>query len=279
MIKHRPIARALLGGILLFSVCSCSRGVPPKSSEEKERERMEQNGIKTVTETKVLFFAGVRQPGMVTRISEYNRQGLLIKVTDYLPGGTPEFILSYSYNSGGQLTGYTAVDAAGEFLYKVTRDYNADHTLKELYFHLPGGTYKYRTMAAYDTWGRLSEYAWYWPSGFKARNVYSYHNWNKVSDKEYDPRGRLNYEWTYRYDKENNLLQATQVNAEGKITRKILNVFKGTNLVQQTSYVEETIQKITKYAYDERELLTAMTEFSSGGKQEAIYTYQYTRWK
>jgi len=269
---------ALACCLLLSGVTSCSRSAAPKSSEEAEREQIERNRIRRITEMKVVYFAGVMQPGRVTEVKEYDRQGLLVKETDFLADGTPEYILSYTYNKDRQLSGYTAVNAAGEFLYKVTRSYNADHKLQELYFHLPGGTYKYRTVASYDKKGRLSEYAWYWTTGFKARNVYSYHGWNKISDKEYDPRGHLNYEWTYRYDTENNLLQATQVDSAGKISRRILNVYKGPNLVSQTSYIDETVQKSTGFEYGDTGLLKRKSEYNATGKIEARYTYQFERW-
>src|SRR5688572_17628188 len=149
MKRSNPLLPAVFLYMLLLMTFSCSRSAPPKTAEEKEREQMEQNGIKTITKTKVDFFAGVRQPGQIIQVREYNRHGLLVKETDYRADGTTECIISYVYNDDGQLTDYTAVNADHEFLYKVTKSYNADRKLNELYFYLPGGTYKYRTVATY----------------------------------------------------------------------------------------------------------------------------------
>ena len=264
--------------ISLLSASSCSRSSALKTPEEKEREVVLKNRVKSVTETKISVFAGIKQPGIITQVREFDTFGFVTRETDYRPDSSIECRLSFEYNKAGKLASLSAVNSGDEFLYKVTRSYDAEDKLKELYFNLPGGTYKYRTVSTYDSKGRLTEYAWFWPTGFKAKNIYAYEGWNRVSDKEYDPQGRLNYEWTYRYDQADHLLEAVQVNAEGKISRRIAYAYNGDLLMKQTSFVDEEVQKSLTYAYDDKGLLASMTETNASGKITAIFSYRNEYW-
>jgi hypothetical protein len=268
-------ARIFLFIFLLLTV-SCIEN-PIKTEEEKERELVLQNKISRTTVYRTNIRLGIKEKEELHQVRNYNPEGYLIRTTDYSDKNQIEFIYDYSYDTSDNLISITGIDSLGQLTSKVVRSYNNQNKLHELYYYLPDGTYKYRNVRTYDKDGRESELAWYWTTGFKSKNVYRYQGWNKISDTELDTEGKSAYEWKYKYDKRNNLVEAAQYYPGEILTTKIIYQYNNDNsLVRQNNYQGSALLNSIVYTYDSRKLLSSKTEYSPSGKPAVVFRYEYS---
>jgi hypothetical protein len=265
----------LSGFILSFLLSTCShRGL--KTEEQRERDWILKNRITKVTEYRTNVYLGKQQKANVSYIRLYNKAGLKIHETDFTSQGDTDLLFSYEYDSNNNPLLTTSVDKNNHLAWKVVRTYDKSNNRKELYHYLTNGTYKYRTVASYDSQGRITELAWHWTTGLRSRNVYAYDGLNKISDTEYSAEGNEAYQWKYKYDSLNNLVEAVQYYPGNVLTQKITWEFNGENrLIKQSKYQSQQLENYITFQYDSHGLLSFKTDYSSSGKPTAIFKYDY----
>lgn len=261
--------------ICLF-ISSCHKTYHIKTEEEKQREITLKNKIKSITEYRTEYRLGISMAEVPGRLQNFDNNAFLIREVDYKSNGSVDCIITYEYDSAGNLTVLKAIDQDSAFIYRETRHYNTDRSRKELYFYLPDGTYKYRNIATYDNFGRMKELAWYWPEGFKSKNVYSWIEDLKTEDTEYGPNGKFRYQWKYIYDKNGNMIEAVQRYPGNAINSKTTWEYDNDNrLISKTDYIGEAVQRVVKYQYGSNNLLAKRTELSPTGRILVTYRYHY----
>lgn len=262
--------------ILSFAVCVLSCSHKQKSEEEKERALMMKCHVSAVKETTVIFHLGIAENERLSYRHEFDKNGCKTKSIAYSETAMPERIMTREFDATGNLVCTIGLNPDSSLLYKEVRSYDETNNRKDLYFYLPDGTYKYRNSAVYDDKGKMTELKWYWPEGLKAINRYMYEGQNMLSNTEYGSEGELKYRWHYRYDRNNNLVEAMQLSPGGELNYKITRTYNAQNLlVKEENGNGDIPLKITAYEYNPQRLLTSKTEFSSGGRIAAIYNYRY----
>jgi hypothetical protein len=274
--KTRFASHAMHIGILLLVLFSACNGQRLKTEEEKERDIVLKNQIKSITEHRTNIYLGQKQQEQITQVKSFNKAGLKIHEVDFTSQGDTDLLFTYEYDSNNNLLLATAVNKSNQLMSKAVRTYDKNNNRKELYHYLPDGTYKYRTVSTYDKQGRITELSWYWTTGFKSKNVYAYEGLNKISDTEYSAEGNQAYQWKYKYDSRNNLVEAAQYYPGNILTQKITYEYNATDqLIKQSNYQNDHIEKYITFQYDSRGLLSTKTEYSSSGKPTAIFRYDY----
>lgn len=263
---------------LLFFNCtlffSCSR--PDKTNEIIGHEIILKNKVKKITEYKSIVHLGIVEKEQIINFKFFNEKGYLIKEKLFSSNGNTESVINYEYNINNNLVQKIGLDSINNLLFKETQSYDKNNNRIELFFYLPDKTYKYRNIAVYDNLGRMIELDWYWPTGLKAINKYKYDGSNKTEDVEYNPEGKFQYNWIYKYDFNNNLTEAIQFYPGKIINSKIVYSYNSENLlIKQVNYFGESIQNVITLNYDCNQLLQEKTEYSSSGRILAKYKYKY----
>lgn len=247
-----------------------------KTVEEKERDLIVKCKIKSITEYMTVIHLGIEEDEIVSREKNFNEKGLIIKEKNFSSKGNVECINFYEYDNNDNLILKTGLNEDSSLLFKEARTFDVKNNRKELYFYLPDGTYKYRNIAVYDDEGRMIKLDWYWPTGFKARNLYKYDDFKKIEDVEYDPEGKFLYKWVYSYNEKGNLIGAVQYYPNSFLNCKIIYEYNIFNMLsKQINYFRESVQGVTTFNYDKNNLLKVKTEYSSTGRVTAKYRYKY----
>jgi hypothetical protein len=266
---------AALFCLLVFCRVACNEK-PMKTDEEKNREIILANHIATITEYRTNINAGIEEREQAVQVSSYNEKGLKTKEVNYAGDGIIDFVYLYEYDADDRLATITGADKDNRLTSTVKQSYDKNHRLHELYYYLPGGTYKYRNIRTYDAKGRLKELAWYWMTGFKSKNVYDWDGVKKVSDTEYSSIGAKTYEWNYRYDGSGNMIEAVQYYPGNIRTKRTLYEYNRLNqMVKQTNYQGELLINSIAFRYDSRDMLISKTEYSSSGKPIGVTRYVF----
>src|SRR5689334_16062707 len=85
----------------LFLLIACSDKT--KSDEEKERQIVLKNKIKTITEYRTNVFLGVKQTEQLSEVKTFNSRGLKIHEVDYTNDGTTDLIITFQYDKRDNL--------------------------------------------------------------------------------------------------------------------------------------------------------------------------------
>jgi hypothetical protein len=267
--------------ILYFSFLSmlasgCSGQVKLKSEEQKQRELLLKNKIQKVGEYYTAVQLGVKQNEIIKQVRHFNEKGLAVKETVFNSEGKEDLVITYSYDANNNLILANALNKDSSILFRETSGYDKNNNREEFYHYLPDGTFKYKNIAAYDNKNRMTELSWYWPSGFRSKNIYTYDGFKKTSDVEFSENGNLTYEWKYKYDSNDNLIEATQYYSDNVINAKINYEYNFQNqLIKQTNYQGTSISSSISFTYDSRSLLIEKTEYSASGKINGIYRYSF----
>jgi hypothetical protein len=261
--------------ILFLVLVSGCAPVKTKSAEQKQKELIQRNRIRKITEYYSSVFLGIKQNETTSEIKYYNNKGLLTQEISFSSDGQADLTIIYNYDTHDNLILSMAINKDSLVIFKETTSYDSNNNRKEHYHFLPDGAYKYRNMASYDNKNRMAELAWYWPSGFRSKNVYAYNMFNKISDTEYSELGKTSYQWQYSYDANDNLIEAIQYYPGNILTRKITYEYNNNKLVKQTNYQGESIEDLTTFDYNSQNLLSVKTEYSASGKITAVSRYSY----
>ncbi|MBI4947360.1 MAG: hypothetical protein HY840_13290 [Bacteroidetes bacterium] len=259
--------------VLLLSGCL----QPQKSDEEKERDRLIRNKIKSITEYKTLFTSNMaakkEQP---SHLKIFNAKGFTVKEINYNESGTAEHILTHEYDRNDNLICSITKASDSSLLGKATRSYDEKNNLKELIYFLPDGTIEYKYTYLYNSEGKMTEMNVYWPDVLSAVHTYIYDGKKKSEDAEYSAERKLLGKWNYKYDAHGNLLEAIRSDSDSGKNKKITYLYNTINqVIRQTTYSGEALQNTQSFAYNKKYFLSVKNEFSSDGKITARYRYQY----
>ncbi len=259
--------------LILFVFPSCSNH--QKTDDENERDKMLSNKVKKMTEFTTSVYSGIDQKEYISSVVFFDNKGCLSRETKYAPDGSTESSTTCEYDLNGNRI-VTKGSIADSSAYKETRSYDGDNNRIELIHFLSVNTYKYRNIASYDKEGRMIGLDWYWPSGLCEKRKYSYENDTKIKEEAFSPTGDLLYSWAYKYDKNNNLIEAVQHNANNSVLSKILYVYGNYNLLaKKTFYAGESVQNSQTYEYNKHGLLVGKADYNPYGKIYAKYRYEY----
>lgn len=259
--------------LLVGLLSSCSHHI--KTDEETECELMQRNKVKSITEFTTPVNVGIEGKEFISKKTNFDNNGLKRKILSYDADGSIESTVTCNYDKNNNLILTQGVNSDNTS-FKETRSYDKNNNRIDLYHYLPDGTYKYKNTASYDDKGRMTELDWYWPTGLKAKRFYSYMGENKIEEKEYSPKGELYYLWEYKYDDDNNLIEAVQRKPDSTILSKITCIFgNDKQLLKKSFYSGETLQNSQTYEYDKNGLLIAKNDFNPFGKVIIKYRYQY----
>lgn len=260
---------------LLLLISSCSTDHSTKTEDQLEHEMVVKHRIKSITDYKVNFDFGVEQKEQMVHIRNFDKNGLKQKETTYTDGILTSS-RTFEYDKNGNLLTVNAIEPDSSFMFKVTMNYYENNLRKEYYFYLPSGAYKYRNLATYDKAGKMIELKYFWPDGLKAINKYKYDGDKKTEDTEYAPDGKFRYNWIYKYNKNDNLIEAIQYYPNNKINGKIINEYNLDDLlIKQTIYLEEFISTVLTFTYNAKKLVSGKIEATPGGRISAKYRYEY----
>jgi hypothetical protein len=273
--KMLKIVFALTVTIPSFFVSGCCGESKVKTEEAKQREVFLKNKIKKITEYETSVLLGVKQEEKITEVQFLNAKGLPNKKTSFRNGG-PDLSISYRYDTNDNLTLENGVNNDNSLAFKETTSYDPYNNPIEHYHYLADGTFKYKSISAYDTKHRRTELAWYWPTGFRSKNVYTYDGAKKITDTEYLEDHTKTYEWKYKYDSQNNLTEAVQYYPDDTVVFKIIYEYNPQSLlIKQTNFQGNTLSDSITFSYDSRNLPISKTEFTASGKISSVCRYSY----
>ncbi|MBI2968297.1 MAG: hypothetical protein HYY40_10870 [Bacteroidetes bacterium] len=254
---------------------ACSQAVT--TGQEKERELIKKNKIQSITEYVIFTHLGIEDKEYINHVRLFNREGLLIKETIFLKEGRMDFFAIHEYDRNNNLILTTAMKPDSSFFYKETLSYDGNHNMTEkVYFEQPNGPYFYKNTAVYDSRRRMQEYFWWWPTGLKAINTFTYDGMKMREKMECDPMGKFLYKWVFKYNEKENLTEAVQYYPDSILNSKITYKYDLFNrLTKQINYTRGSIQKTATFEYDRKNLLTSKTEYSSAGRVSAKFRYLY----
>ncbi len=274
-IRRLFIAICLFAGLSVF-VGGCLGQDRVKSEEKKQQKLFRKNKIRKVSEYRTSVLLGIKQNEQLTDIKLYNGEGLLIKQLSYNSSGQADLTKTFTYDANDNLLLLTGVSKDSTLLFKETNTYDKKNNRIEHYHYLSDGTFKYKAIADYDSENKMIELRWYWPTGFRSKNVYAYDGFNKISDTEFSETGSKTYEWQYKYDEKNNLIEAAQYYPANILTTKITYEYNQQSLlIKQTNYQGDSVSGSIVFDYDARNLLITRTEYNPSGKTSAISRYSY----
>ena len=260
--------------LLPFLFSSCTH--PQKSDDEKQRDRLIRNKIKSITEYKTSFRPNVEENEQISHLKIFNVKGFVVKEISYDENGIAEHIFYNEYDKNDNLTCTTIKNPDSSLFGKEVRSYDEKNNLKEFISFLPDGTQKFRNTYLYDEDGKVIEMDVYWPTDLSAIHKYIYEGKKKLEDIEYSASKKFLGKWNYKYDARGNLLESVQSNADSSVSCKITYLYnRFSQLTSQLTYSGETLQSTLSFVYNNKYLLSAKTESSPSGKIIARFKYQY----
>ncbi len=263
-----------------LAVCTsaCKNENKFKTDEEKEHQLALEHNIKSIKEFKTAFLGDVPQKEIRSHEIFFNEDGNKIKEMDYSSETDKGLTITYEYDKKENLISSKCLNPDNSIVFKTMRNYYADGNRKDLYFYLPDGTYKYRNTAEYDEKGNMINLKWFWPTGFKAENKYTYNDTKPMENSEYNPEGVFLYKWVYKYDKRDNLIEAIQYYPNNSINSKIDYAYNTKNqLIKQDNIIGEFVQNSLIFEYNNKNLLCTKTEYSTSGiiSSKVRFEYEY----
>lgn len=262
--------------IFVLTCLACNKGTNIKTAEEKEREMILQHKIKCIKVYETDYRIGMALPEFLAQVRTYNADGLRTDELNYNDSIRAHSVIQYDYDKNGNLISSISKGPDSNLIFREIRKYNEQNKLSELIFYLPDGNYKYRNVSTYDDNGNVQQLAWYWPEGLRAVNKYAYANGLKTEDVEYNPQGKFNYKWVYAYDKNKNQTEATQYYPDSLVSAKIISEYNNNNqLISQTTFFGNSFQGKFVMEYDNKNLISVKSKFSSPKLLSAKYRYQY----
>jgi hypothetical protein len=270
-----PITLCFLG---VFSILAqgCHGQNKVKTEEQRKRELILKNNIKKINEYQTSVLLGIKQEERLSETKLFNEKGYLERDLTFNSEGQIDLIVTYTYDANENLILQKAVKKDSSLMFRETTSYDSNNNRKDHYHYLADGTFKYRNVAFYDGKNRMTELSWYWPSGFRSKNVYTYNGDSKISDIEYSETGEKTYEWKYRYDSNYNLIEAIQYYPLNNLAQKEIYDYDAQNqLIKQTTFQNGSLSKVLTFSYDSGNLLISKTELNSSGKISSISRYSY----
>ena len=263
--------------IMGFSTCSMNSVKNPK---EHDRELILKYKIKTVTEYVTSWNLGINEHERTNNIKSYNAKGLLTKETGFLKDGNIDFNSTNQYDKNDNLLSRISVKRDGTFISKIVRRYDQKNNLTELFrFEERDGPYMYGNTYTYDSKGRMKVCNWFWPSGLKAVDTYTYKGNLMIENVNLDSKGNFRFKWVNKYDPGDNLKESTQYYPNKIIQCRIVYQYNEKNeLMELVRYFGETVQYRATYQYDKNGLLFKKMEYDPMGKISAQYRYRYEKY-
>jgi hypothetical protein len=193
----------------------------------------------------------------------------------YAADGSIESTIACDYDKNNNLVLMNGVNADGTSFREVT-SYDKNGNRLELYHYLPDGTYKFKKSFTHDSNGKEIEIDWYGHGKLIAKVFYVYDGENLIKETESSPKAELVYTWNYKYDTNNNLVEAVQIMPDNTIMKKIAYTFGNDNqLIKKISYSGEEIENSKTFEYNENGLLLFQSDFNPFGNISIKYRYTY----
>ena len=268
--------RGWLFFLFLFQFYACAMGSKEPGEEKAERELISRNKIEKATEYSASIFGGIKQKEMLVHERTFDTDGKLMTELKFIPDSILDCSIVHAYTNTGNLDSTIARNADGSLLYRVKITYDDTDRRKEFFFYLPDGTYKYRNVSVYASSGQLAERSWYWPDGFKAKNVFVYENKRKISDTEIGPKGEFRYTWNYSYNKAGLLVEAIQLYPDSLVSAKVIyNYDSAGQMTEEQHENRSEFQSRSVYSYNSNGLLVLRVDFSASGRPIAEHRFAY----
>ena len=266
---------SLFSSLLIIILLPGCKPINNNSEEKRDRMLMVKNKVKTMKEFTSAVYVGVEAKEYISMETTFDRNGLRRKIVRYATDGSIESTIACDFDKNNNVVLMNGVNADGASFREVT-SYDKNGNRFEVYHYLPDGTYKFKNTSICDNNGRVIEVHWYGTEKLRAKVFYVYDGENKIEETEYSPKGELCYTWKYKYDANNNLVEAVQSKPDNAVMKKITYVFGNDNqLVKKISYSGEGIENSKTFECDKKGLLSSQSEFNRFGKVYAKRRYQY----
>jgi hypothetical protein len=264
---------------LLWILCFSLIIIAQPKDEEKERKRIADNKIKTITQWSHRFAQGKPNPtGVKTTVTNYDKSGNPIEITSYKSNGEISSRLVYRYNEQNLRTEYVQYQklnkASIEISYKQTFHYNnKGQKTHEVVFD---GASSYRIMYEYYPDDQLKEIQKLGVSNkIEERWIYSYKgNTQEISVMK--PDKVLSSMQRREFDGKGNLLSDIRLDDKGNELRKIINIFdaKSRMVVMEEYYADKLIKKL-EYKYNDKDLVIEIIQHNADGSKFTQSKYGY----
>ncbi|MDD3567190.1 MAG: hypothetical protein PHT92_02200 [Bacteroidales bacterium] len=264
--------------ILLLLGISVSLFGQPKD-QEKERQRIAESNIKTITQWTHRFSGDKPNPnGYKTSVTQYDRNGNPIEIVNYRSSGEISSRLLYKYNNQNLRTEYVMYQRIHrpelEVSYKQSFHYN-DKGLKthEVVYDGQAGyriTYEYypddnlKEIVKYGVGNRVDE-----------RWAYTYKD-NIQEISIFKPDKVLSSRMRKEHDANWNLLRDIRLDDKGNEVKRIVNRYDDKNrLVETAEYYSGNLSKKQEFRYNNRDLVIEVIQHSPDGSSFIQSKYQY----
>ena len=245
---------------------SCKPNTAKISDEEKMRELIFTNKVKSITEFTKHVHGVIEENEFISKITYFDRNGLKRKEIAYEPDSSVVSTTTFDYDKNNNLILINGMNADGTS-YREAISYDKNGNRSELVHYLNNGTFKFKKSFIYDNDGKEIEVDWYTPDKQIAKVIYIYDSENKIKEIEYSPTGKLVYTWNNKYDANNNLIEAVQSKPDKTILKKITNVFdKNNHLIKKISYSGEELENSRTFEYDKNNFLISQSDFNRFGQ-------------
>ncbi len=248
-----------------------------RNKKKTEHELILEYRIKSISEYQSLVHLDVPEKEKIHHVDQYDEKGNLQTATGYLNDGNVDFISTCTYDKDGNLLEKKSTKKGGFFISRDLKSYDTKNRRNQnLHFEDPTDPFLYGNINAFDTLGRLIESYIFWPTGAQAIQSYTFNGMMMVVNEQHAYNGGFQYRWAYKYDKNENQIEAIQYDQDSVVRARSLFAYDRNNqLIEKTDYLEGSVAYHARYTYDAKFLMSTKTEYSTFGRVSATYRYKY----
>jgi len=211
---------------------------------------------------------------ILTQTVTFDDKGNVLEHIQYFPDGSIEDRVVNQYTPEGKLLEETLFDQGEELAERRTMEYDEKGRPVREVKHYQDGTLDFISYR-YDETGHLVEKIYGDDSGWtEKREVYSFDKDRLTSAREYDDEDKMVGETTVDYDEEGKIEESSEWPAGEQGGRKV-TVYNEKGLIDVIKQYSESGNLIArfKYTYDEKDLVTDITEETQAGTNTSHTSY------
>ncbi len=205
---------------------------------------------------------------------DYNNQGKKIREKRY--NGSEHRIIDYQYNDKDKLARIIEEDLDGNLVQKRIFNYEG----KDANIRVLNGQGKLtsRVINKYDEQGNLIEHKVFDPQGNRTKKIsYEFNGDNLKTDEIKHQKGNFIYHKTYKYDKDNNLVEIHKEQPRNEVHTSRIYKYTEEGYLKKELWYDSRAEKYShkKYTYNEEGIVQRAKVYYALYDYRVLYRYKY----
>lgn len=272
--------RKIFSMLLFIGFALTVFGQQPKD-EEKERQRIAESKIKSITQWTHRFSGGKPNPtGYKTSITQYDKNGNPVEIENFRSNGETSSRLLYKYNNQNLRTEYVMYQKLNSPNLEVSYKQSFHYNNKGLKTHevVYDGAIGYRITYEYYPDDKLKEIVKY-GVGNKVDERWTYTYKDNIQEINiFKPDLVLSSRMRKEFDSKGNLLLDIRLDDKGNELKRIVNTYdsKG-RMVETADYYSGNLTQKLEYKYNNLDLVIEIIRHKPDGTKFTQSKYQYDK--